>query len=336
MIIAASALAVLASGERALAWGAVGHVMISRLGAQAFPASLPAFVRSQAAVDEIALLGPEPDRLKGAGETFDDDLSPAHYLDLGDDGRIGGAVALASLPSSQREYDADLRTAGSDEFRTGYLPYAIIDGWQRIAKDFAIWRVDRVGETRAGTATLRTAFAADRALQEMLTIRDIGVWSHFVADGSQPLHVTVHFNGWGEYPNPNGYSTEKTVHAFFETTFVGAHATAADVSADIRPLRPSNDPIAALVENYLRTTSSYVVPLYQIEKANGFAQATPAAIAFTDARIADGAAEMRDLVTDAWNASGNLPDGYGPAAVTPLQAESGSKPVSASLLAGGD
>ena len=131
----------------------------------------------------------------------------------------------------------------------------------------------------------------------MLTIRDIGVWSHFVADGSQPLHVTVHFNGWGEYPNPNGYSTEKTVHAFFETTFVGAHATAADVSADIRPLRPSNDPIAALVENYLRTTSSYVVPLYQIEKANGFAQATPAAIAFTDARIADGAAEMRDLVS---------------------------------------
>ena len=131
--LAACGFTVAVSATEAQAWGSVGHVMISRLGAQTLPASLPAFVRSQAAVDEIAILGPEPDRLKGAGKTFDADLDPAHYLDLGDDGRIGGSVALAALPPSQRDFDAALRAAGTDEYRTGYLPYAIIDGWQRVA-----------------------------------------------------------------------------------------------------------------------------------------------------------------------------------------------------------
>ena len=56
-MLAASALLSVACGANALAWGSVGHVMISRLGSQAFPALLPAFVRSPAAVEEIAELG---------------------------------------------------------------------------------------------------------------------------------------------------------------------------------------------------------------------------------------------------------------------------------------
>jgi hypothetical protein len=37
----------------------------------------------------------------------------------------------------------------------------------------------------------------------MLILRDLGVWSHYVADASNPMHTTIHSDGWGEYPNPS-------------------------------------------------------------------------------------------------------------------------------------
>jgi hypothetical protein len=60
------------------------------------------------------------------------------------------------------------------------------------------------GAETATTPEERAWFEADRRLREKLTIRDIGIWSHYVGDASQPMHVSVHFNGWGDYPNPNG------------------------------------------------------------------------------------------------------------------------------------
>jgi len=47
-------------------------------------------------------------------------------------------------------------------------------------------------------------------LREKITLHDIGIWSHYVGDASQPLHVSVHLNGWGNFPNPNGYSDSKS------------------------------------------------------------------------------------------------------------------------------
>jgi hypothetical protein len=51
-------------------------------------------------------------------------------------------------------------------------------------------------------------------------LHDIGIWCHYVGDASQPLHVTVHFNGWGNFPNPKGYTDSKKIHAYFEGEFV--------------------------------------------------------------------------------------------------------------------
>jgi hypothetical protein len=306
----------------ARAWGGVGHALISRAAARALPASLPAFVRTPAAIDEIAALGPELDRSRDAGETHDRDLDPGHYVDVGDDGTIFG-VALDALPANREAYDTKLRANGSDEYRAGYLPYALIDGWQQIAKDFAIWRVDEAGATRATAPADRAWFATDRALRETLTVRDIGVWSHYVGDASQPLHVTIHYNGWGAYPNPNGFSTAHTVHAAFETAFVSDHATLADVTARMRPVAVSDLPIDRQIGAYLAATAAHVAPFYTLERNGAFAQATPAAIDFTDARLADGAAELRDLIIEAWTASANLRVGY-PHGVTPAELDAGS------------
>jgi hypothetical protein len=185
--------------------------------------------------------------------------------------------------------------------------------------------VDRIGERVATSDAAKTYFANDRALREVLTIRDIGVWSHYVGDASQPLHVSVHFNGWGDYPNPNGYTTSHTLHSRFEGAFVRAHATEAAVIAAMPAPSLSSAPIADQIGAYLRRTAAAVPALYDIEKRGGFNDpASPEAIAFVDQRLADGAAELRDLITEAYAASDSTKVGY-PNAVTPLEVESGLK-----------
>lgn len=37
-----------------------------------------------------------------------------------------------------------------------------------------------------------------------------------MGDASQPMHVSVHFNGWGNCPNPNGHTDSKKIHFYFE------------------------------------------------------------------------------------------------------------------------
>ena len=63
----------------------------------------------------------------------------------------------------------------------------------------------------------------------MLILRDLGIWSHYVADASNPMHTTIHSDGWGDFLNPSGYSTEKGLHTRFESAFVNANIEAAEL-----------------------------------------------------------------------------------------------------------
>ena len=312
----------------ALAWGAAGHRIINNVAARSLPASVPAFVRSPATIAEIATLGPEADRLKGAGKTWDGDLDPGHYLDLDDDGTIAGVLPLAQLPPTREAYDTAIRKGrvvngeAPDEYSIGYVPYSIVEGWQQVAKDFAIWRVDAYGETHAATDAARAFFGTDRKLREVLTLRDIGYFGHFVADSSQPLHVTVHFNGWGQYPNPQNHTQSNKIHAKFETGFVETHATADTVLARIGPYVPSTVPIMTRVETYLAATNSNVAAVYTFEDAGAFDAGTPDAVNFMLDRLAAGGKMLRDLIVDAYAASADEKVGY--PGITVRDVESGA------------
>jgi hypothetical protein len=300
----------------ALAWGAAGHRIVNNVAARSLPESVPDFVRTPTAIAEITALGPEPDRLKGAGKTWDADLDPGHYLDLDDDGTIAGVLPLAQLPPTRGAYDTAIRKGrvvngeAPDEYSIGYVPYSIVEGYEQVAKDFAIWRVDAYGEKHAVTDADRTFFANDRKLREALTLRDIGYWGHFVADSSQPLHVTVHFNGWGPYPNPQNYSNSNKIHAKFETEFVDAHTSADAVLPRVGPYVPSTVPIMTRVETYLAATNSNVAAVYKFESAGAFDAATPDAVSFTLDRLAAGGRMLRDLIADAYAASADEKVGY--------------------------
>lgn len=301
--IALTIAALLACASPAFAWEHKGHEIVNNLAAKHLPPSLPAFVRTAQAAFEITYLGPELDRLKGSGTSWDADYDPGHFIDMLDDGTIAGVVRLSALPPSGAAYDRALRAAHTDEYAQGYLPYSILDGWEQLRDDFAYWRVDK---------------GAARAVDQQLIVRDIGVWGHFVADACQPLHVTVHYNGWGKYPNPNGYTESRKTHAFFEGAFVNRYVNEAQVAALMPHAMTLSAPSHLLaqrtvlheVERYLLQTGHTVPQLYQIEKAGGFRNGSPQAVRFVASRLAAGATEMRDLTEWAWDDSLNATVGY--------------------------
>jgi hypothetical protein len=155
----------------------------------------------------------------------------------------------------------------------------------------------------------RAWFETDRRLREKLTIRDIGVWSHNVGDASQPLHVSVHFNGWGDYPNPRSYTTKK-IHAHLEGEFVKCNLTRPPVAAEVRPYQPCGCSIEERTKALLLASVAQVGPLYNFEKEGGFRRGDERGIAFATSRLAAGATAVRDMIMDAWLDSANTPVGY--------------------------
>jgi hypothetical protein len=297
------------AGRDGWAWGATGHEWISGIAIEKLPDSLPDFVRTTEAAAEIAVMGRELDRSKGAGKTHDAERDPGHWLSLADDGSVVGVLPLAELPPSREDYDTKLRARGFTQYRAGYLPYAIVDGWQQIAKDFAYWRAATKGAETAATPEERAWFEADRRLREKLTLRDIGVWSHYAADAAQPMHVSVHFSGWGNFPNPNGYS-DKDFHAYFEGEFIKTNVVRAEVAAEVGPYRACDCSIEARTQALLLASLAEVGPLYALERDGGLKPGDRRGIVFATARLAAGASAVRDMIVDAWRQSADTPVGY--------------------------
>jgi hypothetical protein len=310
---AATALLALAlgvgAGREGWAWGATGHEWISGIAIERLPDSLPGFVRTTEAAAEIAVMGRELDRSKGTGRTHDAERDPAHWISLADDGSVVGVLPLAELPQTREDYDTLLRAKGFTQYKAGYLPYAIVDGWQQIAKDFAYWRAASKGAETAATPEERAWFEADRRLREKLTLRDIGVWSHYAADAAQPMHVSIHFSGWGNFPNPNGYS-DKDFHAYFEGEFVKSNVVRAEVAAEVGPYRACDCSIEARTQALLLASLAEVGPLYALERDGGLKPGDRRGIAFATARLAVGATAVRDMIVDAWRQSADTPVGY--------------------------
>jgi len=312
-LAAAAALAALLPNS-VLAWGSTGHRFVGEAAMKSLPAEVPAFLRTPQAALDVGEYSREPDRSKGAGRTHDSDRDAAHFLDLNDDGTVLGGPPLSALPVTRAEFDAAVRKAGADSWKSGYLPYSIVDRWEQLARDLAYWRVLTAAEANPAWKGHKAFFAADRRRREAQILVTIGELSHFVGDGSQPLHVTVHFNGWGDFPNPAGFTTAR-IHAPFESDLVQASVTEAGVLAKMTPPKDCHCALARRIGDYLAGTGALVVPLYQLEKAGGLASGDPRGPAFATQQIAVGASELRDLIVEAWRVSAAETLGYKPHAV---------------------
>ena len=144
----------------------------------------------------------------------------------------------------------------------GFLPWAITENYEKLKSGFASLKAfGQFGGTPEEIANAQ----AD-------CIYVMGVMGHYVGDGSQPLHTTVHFNGWiGD--NPKGYTTKQSFHAWIDggyfkktggikvETLVGKIQPAKRIAGADQP-----DGMFKAAVDYLVEQNKLVEPLYELEK----------------------------------------------------------------------
>jgi hypothetical protein len=271
--------------------------MINRLAVTTLPADSPAFLRSDWAVSEIEYLGPEPDRWRSPAEPeLNAAQAPEHFIDL------EPADALGALPRRRLDFEARVFAAGQRPEKIGLQPWETTEVWERLKAAMREYRhlAPAGGESNPDT---RAAEAA--------VVFYAGWLGHYVGDGSQPLHTTVEYNGWTG-PNPNGYTTEHTIHWQFEGPFVAANVHPAEVQARMTAAKPVDGDLFDAYVAYLRRSATQVERVYQLEKAGGFVGAgTAESREFAAERLAAGASMLRDMIYTAWVESGKpVPDPY--------------------------
>jgi hypothetical protein len=278
----AALICLTAQPPAARAWGNEGHRLINRLAASTLPADVPAFLRSEAAVNEIEYLGPEPDRWRSPAEPeLSAAQAPEHFIDL------ELADALGPLPRRRLDFEAEVFAAGERPEKIGLQPWETTEVWERLMQALREYR--RLAAARQDTRGVEAA-----------AIFYAGWLGHYVGDGSQPLHTTIQYNGW-RGPNPHGYTTGHTIHWQFEGPFVGANVHEAEVRARMTPVKAIDGDLFDSYVAYLRHTKAYVEKVYQLDKAGGFVgRGSAESRQFTADRLAAGASMLRDMIYTAW------------------------------------
>jgi hypothetical protein len=264
------------------AWGNEGHRLINKLAASTLPTDVPAFLRSEAAVNEIEYLGPEPDRWRSPAEPeLNAAQSPEHFIDLEQ------ADALGPLPHRRLDFEAKVFAAGERPEKIGLQPWETDEVWERLKSAMRDYRKLAAGHRQTRPVEQAIIFYA-------------GWLGHYVGDGSQPLHTTIQYNGWVG-PNPHGYTTGHQIHWQFEGPFVDANLGEDEVRAKMTPLKAIHGDLFDAYVAYLRHSKTYVERVYQLDKAGGFMGAgTADSREFTAGRLAAGASMLRDMIYTAW------------------------------------
>jgi hypothetical protein len=263
------------------AWDYEGHRTVNQLALAGLPADFPAFARAPAAAERIAFLAGEPDRWRNAPDLpLQNENNPNHYLDLEELGWAG----LDPATVSPLRYEFALQFAAgraahpqifpvidpkrnADHTRewAGFLPWEITESFDRLKSAFSYLRAFE----EAGGTPEEIANAQANVVYAM------GVMGHYVGDGAQPLHLTVHHHGWVG-ANPHGFTTDPKIHAWIDGEFVGKagirlaglkpRARPAQVLA-ATPAAGERDAMFSEVMRYLVVQSGRVEPLFEVEKA---------------------------------------------------------------------
>jgi hypothetical protein len=264
-------------------WGRDGHRMVGTAAANGLPEDMPRFFRD--ASEQLTWLNYDPDRWRNDGMVEANEAwQYDHFIDL-------EPIPDAALAERNRfEYLLWLQRAGvTDPESLGLLPFRVVELTQRLTQGFSLWR--RESDPRI------------RGWLEQRIINDAGILGHYVADGANPHHSTIHYNGWATgSPNPSGYTTDRTFHRRFESDFVSAKIElSVVVQRSTSPARVLSD-LRTDVIAYVRRSNGLVRRLYDLEKAEQFSAATQSAehAQFAIERLVAGADMLRSVWYTAW------------------------------------
>jgi hypothetical protein len=304
-------LGLFTAGTSLHAWDYTGHRLVNQVALNALPQDFPAFVHEPANAERIAFLAGEPDRwrnapdliLKQSGGSWTD-----HFLDI--EQLADAGMDLDKVPSFRFDFVlqfAEGRAAHPDKFAPidaakntdhtrewpGFAPWAIAEYFARIRSGFSYLKVFE---------ELGTPEEIANAKANLVYV--MGMVGHYVGDCAQPLHTTIHHNGWVG-PNPNGYTTGSGIHSWIDGGFIAkAGITLAEITPKVTTVKPislasrtdGREPLFVAVMDYLIASQKLVEPLYAMDKAGKF-------------RIENGVAptvEGRDFITGRLLAGGEM------------------------------
>ena len=274
-------------GARALRWGFHGHEISGRAAATRLPEDMPAFFRN--ATEQLSYLNPEPDRWRGdvlreLGEAFRYD----HYIDI----EIVPDSALLARDRWQYLAMLSRNGVGNPPRDAGILPFHTVELYQRLLVEWRLWR--------------RETDPTKKSWIEQRILNDAGTLGHYVTDGANPHHTTVHHDRWADgYPNPRGFTTLPGFHSRFETAFVETHVVTEELLPHITTPRLLDD-VRAEVLAHVRRSHARLERLYELDKIEAFGPNTQRREheEFAIERLAAGVNMLRDLWWTAWVQSG--------------------------------
>jgi hypothetical protein len=294
-----SSLAILLAGwlclpQQAFPWGTRAHAVIDHTAVDTLPDDGPVFLKKY--VDYIAGSASIPDTWRQASEPFSKiEEDPNH-------GWFREQFAfMKEIPRSRYEFVLELyreylRIEKSDPENarrtnvrwTGTLPYAAAEVYGHLVADMRYLRKLR-------------ADGKDTAFLEQTCAFYVAWMGHYIGDGAQPLHDTIHHDGW-QGPDPNGYTRDPKIHGRFESQFVDAISlTEEDILPRIGKPGHLQGDVFDLILAHLDEAGGSVETIYKLDKRSAFADVhDQEAREMVYSRTASGARMLRDLVYRAW------------------------------------
>ena len=321
-------LLAVAGPVRLAAWGERGHRTINQAAVRAIPDDGPTFLRGHEAW--IVYLATIPDSWRSASEPFQKIIEDPNHGWFREQFAF---MTTASVPRSRYEFVLALDTerrrlvaAGEQQAAaltnvrwTGTLPYAAVETFEQMVAGMRRYRAARDKGT-------------DTRLVELEIASYMGRLGHYVGDGAQPLHDTIHHDGW-QGPNPKQYTTDPRIHGRFESRFVDLmQLSSDDVQKDVPVAVVLDDPFDAVLA-HLDDAGRHVEQVYQLDASGALTDAAHAdARGLVKRQITRAAALLRDLAHTAWVRSAERPT-FTPAVNPTLQAHPRFNPATGSAPA---
>jgi hypothetical protein len=294
-------------------WGARGHESANTAAVRGIPEDGPIFLKQYE--DWISKTGPLPDSWRGNTEAYSKIFEDPNHGWFKEQFSFMETIPRSRYEFVLRLYDEFLRIREKDPERaalmnvrwTGTMPYAAMENYDRMKSAMRAYR-RAIADDKPESKVQAGYLAQDIAFY-------MGWLGHYTADGAQPLHDTIHHDGWLG-ANPKGYTTDPRIHGRFESQFVDLIGL---TSADLLPLmdKPKllSDPFVAFVA-HLDDASTHVEEVYQLDKSGALADKTNAPAArLVRLQLAKAAALLRDLTYTAWVESAKpAPTASGPEA----------------------
>ncbi len=192
----------------AFCWWTEGHAIVVRAAAQALPPEMPAFFRQSS--DALAWYAAEPDLWKNPGTPVLRDREwPEHFIDW-------ELLENRTLPPLPWEFVALCERIGRRPRDVGLLPYALAEWTERLALSFAEHR-----------AAPQNPYICQKCLVYG------GILAHYAGDLAQPLHLTIHYDG---YTTAGAPSPRSGIHEKMDALLQAAGLEPLELSREIRPL----------------------------------------------------------------------------------------------------